>query len=126
MDSDSDSDIMVSSVSSYEMNDSYYNVPHHHHGHRHESPRKSEEVQDSLLSVITNLYNETLPSELSPPKDVTFVVGAEHPKIISAHKFLLCARSPVFHTMFNGALAESSESIRIIDLDPVGFQNMLR
>lgn len=98
----------------------------HHRRPLHESPNQSEEVQDSLLSVITNLYNETLSAELSPPKDVTFIVGEKNPKIISAHKFLLCARSPVFNTMFNGHLAETSDSIRIPDLDPVGFENMLR
>ena len=95
----------------------------------HESIRKSldqPESNDSLLATTTKLYNGTLPPELSLPTEVTFIVGAENPRVIYAHKFPLCIRSPVFHRMFNGQLAEASDTIRIPDLDPTGFENMVR
>ena len=64
---------------------------------------------------------------LKPPKDVSFIIGRpENSTEITAHKFLLSLRSPVFNQMFNGQLAESSNSIRIPDLSPIGFQNLIK
>ena len=133
--SDSESDFSHSLASDELYNDPPYVESHMDYGSwqqldDHESSQRSHqessENRHTLLSIATDLFNESLPAEVSPPKDVTFVVGKRDPKIIQAHKFMLCLRSPVFNTMFNGQLAETSDSIRIPDLEPAGFENMLR
>ncbi|XP_055347925.1 BTB/POZ domain-containing protein 2-like [Paramacrobiotus metropolitanus] len=60
--------------------------------------------------------------------DVRFAVGRQHgpAKIFSVHKFVLSLGSDVFHTMFNGGLAESGDrAIDIPEILPEAFANML-
>ncbi|XP_055348243.1 BTB/POZ domain-containing protein 3-like [Paramacrobiotus metropolitanus] len=60
--------------------------------------------------------------------DVSFAVGRDFGtvKIFPAHKFVLCIRSAVFHTMFYGSLPEKCEgAINIADIHPDAFANML-
>ncbi|KAH3792619.1 hypothetical protein DPMN_146116 [Dreissena polymorpha] len=54
--------------------------------------------------------------------DVILAAGNDH-KRLKCHKFILASRSPVFHAMFCGALAESSDVIDIPDIkEPIlGF-----
>ena len=53
---------------------------------------------------------------------------SEDPIHISALKTLLLARSPVFHAMFTGELAEKTEKsvIEVNDIEPEAFREMLR
>lgn len=90
------------------------------------SSSKQAKEDETFIWAQKNLFEGKQPPELSLPTDVTFIVGEENPKIIAAHKYPLALRSPVFNTMFNSQLAETGDSIRIPDLDPVGFKNMLR
>ncbi|KAH3792620.1 hypothetical protein DPMN_146117 [Dreissena polymorpha] len=48
--------------------------------------------------------------------DVILAAGNDH-KRLKCHKFILASRSPVFHTMFCGAFAESSDVINIPDIE---------
>jgi hypothetical protein len=45
---------------------------------------------------------------------------------VSAHKLILCARSPVFEAMFAGGFVESNNEVVIVDADPEPFKEMLR
>ena len=56
--------------------------------------------------------------------DVTFIVGAEREEV-HAHKFMLISRSPVFHAMFEGPLAEKGK-IEVPDVDKNIFHTFLR
>ncbi|XP_074594319.1 uncharacterized protein LOC141849757 isoform X1 [Brevipalpus obovatus] len=59
--------------------------------------------------------------------DVTFIVGPpQHSKKYVGHRVLLAMTSPVFETMFYGDMADKSKVIRIPDLAPIGFENLLR
>ena len=60
--------------------------------------------------------------------DVQFTVGSDSITVeqIGAHKYILIARSPVFYAMFCGDLAEaSSEPVRVPDIEPLAFRQML-
>ncbi|KAH3792673.1 BTB/POZ domain-containing protein 3-like [Dreissena polymorpha] len=57
--------------------------------------------------------------------DVTFAAGNEQ-QLIKCHKFILASRSPVFHAMFCGPLAESSDVIYVPDIEPSTFEDLLR
>ncbi|GIY30152.1 hypothetical protein CDAR_367321, partial [Caerostris darwini] len=41
------------------------------------------------------------------------------------HRVLLAMTSPVFEAMFYGDMADKSKVIRITDLAPIGFENLL-
>ena len=60
--------------------------------------------------------------------DVQFKVGAEHgaTEEIGAHKYMLMSRSPVFFSMFCGDLKETSDTVRVPDVDPDTFRDMLK
>lgn len=59
--------------------------------------------------------------------DVTFIVGPPHAsKKYVGHRVLLAMTSPVFEQMFYGEMADKSKIIRIPDLAPIGFENLLR
>lgn len=45
---------------------------------------------------------------------------------IATHKFMLCARSPVFEAMFSGSYLESKGEVLINDAEPGSFRDMLR
>lgn len=55
--------------------------------------------------------------------DISFRIGPEQ-KIVKAHKYMLCSRSPVFYTMIEGSLPETGE-IDIPDIDPETFNILL-
>ncbi|CAG2223501.1 unnamed protein product [Mytilus edulis] len=55
--------------------------------------------------------------------DVTFNVGSEKLPI-RAHKFMLASASPVFHSMFEGPLAEKGD-VEIADIAPEHFSMLL-
>ena len=69
--------------------------------------------------VKSKLFN----SEIS--SDVCFVVGQQKTKLY-AHRAFLSTYSDVFIQMFYGNLREKSYAIEVPDLDPVGFENMLK
>ncbi|KAH3792590.1 hypothetical protein DPMN_146086 [Dreissena polymorpha] len=48
--------------------------------------------------------------------DVILAAGNDF-KRLKCHKFILASRSPVFHAMFCGTLAESSDVINIPDIE---------
>ncbi|XP_063410022.1 BTB/POZ domain-containing protein 3-like [Mytilus trossulus] len=54
--------------------------------------------------------------------DVTFLVG-EDCKPIKAHRYMLCSRSQVFHTMFQGSMPDD---INVPDLDENTFDLVLK
>ena len=56
--------------------------------------------------------------------DVTFIVGAEREEV-HAHKFVLISRSPVFHAMFEGPLAEKGK-VELPDVEKDAFLVFLR
>ena len=55
--------------------------------------------------------------------DISFRVGSEE-KIVKAHKYILCSRSPVFFIMIEGSIPETGE-ITIPDIDPMTFKVLL-
>nr|XP_022311291.1 BTB/POZ domain-containing protein 6-like [Crassostrea virginica] len=57
--------------------------------------------------------------------DVKFKVGKAG-KFMSAHKYVLASRSPVFAVMFNGGLPETSGVIEVSDIEPDVFDILLR
>lgn len=59
--------------------------------------------------------------------DVSFTVGPDDDatEIVRAHKNILMARSSVFEAMFNGELPERKETIRVVDLEPRAFRDIL-
>ena len=60
--------------------------------------------------------------------DVTFLLPGpgDSSTVIRAHKYVLVSRSPVFFAMLNGPLAEKNRQIKITDIAPEGFWNLLR
>lgn len=50
----------------------------------------------------------------------------QHSKKYVGHRVLLAMTSPVFETMFYGDMADKSKYIRIADVAPIGFENLLR
>ncbi|KAM7289832.1 BTB/POZ domain-containing protein 2 [Ixodes scapularis] len=59
--------------------------------------------------------------------DVTFIVGPPSAsKKYVGHRVLLAMTSPVFEAMFYGDMADKSKVIRIADIAPIGFENLLR
>ncbi|XP_055353467.1 BTB/POZ domain-containing protein 6-A-like [Paramacrobiotus metropolitanus] len=78
------------------------------------------------IAQITNRYQNALAS--SDLTDVEFAVGRQcgEVKKIRAHRLILSLGSDVFHTMFNGSLAERGDAaIDIPDIPPDAFTNML-
>ena len=62
--------------------------------------------------------------------DVTFSVGQTEDSAveISAHKYMLMSRSPVFFAMFRGQMSEAASdngTIRVPDVEPDAFRHML-
>jgi hypothetical protein len=55
--------------------------------------------------------------------DISFRIGPEQ-KIVNAHTFVLCSRSPVFYIMIEGSLPETGE-IDIPDIDIETFQILI-
>ncbi|CAG2106132.1 unnamed protein product [Medioppia subpectinata] len=76
---------------------------------------------DRLVSRASNLLqNKSF-------TDVTFIVGPpQHSKKYVGHRVLLAMTSPVFEAMFYGDMADKSKVIRIPDIAPIGFENLLR
>ncbi|KFM66741.1 BTB/POZ domain-containing protein 3, partial [Stegodyphus mimosarum] len=78
---------------------------------------ESEKVLQRTSSLLQN-------TALS---DVTFIVGPPSAsKKYVGHRVLLAMTSPVFEAMFYGDMADKSKVIRITDLAPIGFENLLR
>ena len=69
--------------------------------------------------VKSKLFN----SEIS--SDVCFVVGQQKTKLY-AHRAFLSTYNDVFFQMFYGDRKETNYEIEVPDLDPVGFEIMLR
>ncbi|GBM60628.1 hypothetical protein AVEN_271418-1 [Araneus ventricosus] len=78
---------------------------------------ESEKVLQRTSSLLQN-------TALS---DVTFIVGPPSAsKKYVGHRVLLAMTSPVFEAMFYGDMADKSKVIRITDIAPIGFENLLR
>ncbi|XP_023234303.1 BTB/POZ domain-containing protein 3-like [Centruroides sculpturatus] len=78
---------------------------------------ESEKVLQRTSSLLKN-------TALS---DVTFIVGPNtSSKRYVGHRVLLAMTSPVFEAMFYGDMADKSKVIRITDIAPIGFENLLR
>ena len=77
---------------------------------------KNTEFRNKIKSKVFN-------SEKS--SDVCFVVGDQKAKFY-AHRVFLSMYSDVFEQMFYGDLKEEGYEIEVPDLDPVGFENMLK
>ena len=95
---------------------------HHHHHHNSSNNDSHNQLINRTSSLLTN----------KSFTDVTFIVGPpSHSKKYVGHRVLLAMTSPVFEAMFYGDLSDKSTSggnkvIRIPDLAPIGFENLLR
>ncbi|UYV74841.1 hypothetical protein LAZ67_12001280 [Cordylochernes scorpioides] len=59
--------------------------------------------------------------------DVTFLVGPPSAaRRYVGHRVLLAMTSPVFEAMFFGDMADRSRVVRLPDISPVAFENLLR
>ncbi|XP_055932828.1 BTB/POZ domain-containing protein 6-like isoform X2 [Argiope bruennichi] len=59
--------------------------------------------------------------------DITFIVGAPSAaKKYTGHRVVLAMTSPVFEAMFQGDMANKSRVVRVTDIHPSGFENLLR
>ena len=59
--------------------------------------------------------------------DIHFLVGISNNVVrIPAHKYVLATASSVFYAMFFGGLADTNEDIKIPDVEPGAFLNLLR
>lgn len=56
--------------------------------------------------------------------DVIFHLPKHHE--FSAHRLLLSLRSPVFFAMFYGSMAHKDKNVKIEDVDPLAFRELLR
>lgn len=76
--------------------------------------------------TLAECNNHMLQNKISC--DVSFLVGhdREETELVEAHKYVLISRSPVFFTMFCGELAETEDSVRIPDIDPDIFRDILQ
>ena len=72
--------------------------------------------------TLPNRINYMLQNELMC--DVTFHIGANRTPI-KAHKFMLARASPVFYSMFEGPMAETSE-VSIPDIETSIFKDILK
>ena len=82
-------------------------------------------TKTTINERIKYLYNNCLMA------DVHFLVGDSrgetHPRVrIPCHKLVLAVSSPVFYAMFEGKLAEKSDTIDLPDCDSEGFLEFLR
>ncbi|XP_067138703.1 BTB/POZ domain-containing protein 3-like isoform X1 [Centruroides vittatus] len=59
--------------------------------------------------------------------DVTFIVGpGSSAKKYTGHKVLLAMTSPVFKVLLSGDMADKAKVVRVNDISPIGFENLLR
>ncbi|XP_071034954.1 uncharacterized protein [Parasteatoda tepidariorum] len=59
--------------------------------------------------------------------DITFIVGAPSAaKKYTGNRVVLAMTSPVFEAMFQGDMANKSRVVRVTDIHPSGFENLLR
>jgi len=56
--------------------------------------------------------------------DVIFLCGL-HREAISAHKYMLVARSSVFQSIFCGTISEERDKIPVSDVEPDTFRSLL-
>ena len=80
-------------------------------------------VNSRRMEVGNKVKSKLFNSEKS--SDVCFVVGEQKAKFY-AHRAFLSMYSDVFEQMFYGDLKEKGYEIEVPDLDPVGFENMLK
>lgn len=80
-------------------------------------------VNSRRMEVGNKVKSKLFNSEKS--SDVCFVVGKQKAKFY-AHRALLSMYSDAFEQMFYGDLNEKGYEIEVPDLDPVGFENMLK
>ncbi|KAJ8308449.1 hypothetical protein KUTeg_013323 [Tegillarca granosa] len=77
--------------------------------------------QNTLQERNAVMFNNSLMA------DVYFIVGSEpSQQRIPAHKYVLATSSSVFHAMFYGGLANQTNDIKIPDVEPCAFLNLLR
>lgn len=96
---------------------------------RRVSQLRSASPSPTRFSLTSNLHLQqtTLGQQNKSFTDVTFIVGPpQHSKKYVGHRVLLAMTSPVFETMFYGDMADKSKYIRIADVAPIGFENLLR
>lgn len=61
--------------------------------------------------------------------DITFVVGGpadDAVQTIPAHKYVLATGSSVFYAMFFGGLADTTQEIKVPDVEPMAFLTLLK
>lgn len=107
---------------------------HNHNQHQDGSASQATLIKSEVdFQRLINGESERLVSRTSNLlqnksfTDVTFIVGpASHSKKYVGHRVLLAMTSPVFEAMFYGDMADKSKVVRIPDLAPIGFENLLR
>ena len=78
---------------------------------------------NSRMEVGNKVKSKLFNSEIT--SDVCFVVGDQKTKFY-AHRAILSMYGDVFKQMFFGDLKEKGQEIEVLDLEPVGFENMLK
>ncbi|XP_035221316.1 BTB/POZ domain-containing protein 6-like [Stegodyphus dumicola] len=74
----------------------------------------------SVISRLSHMLDKSLHT------DVRFLVGSNHPAIFEAHKLILASGSYVFESMFYNQSSEITDPIKIPNVEPLGFEIMLR
>ena len=87
---------------------------------------EQEDRQKNMPVLKSNSYrNNVLEHQVAC--DIHFEVGPDDPatEVISAHKTNLMSRSRVFRKMFCGELKELGSMVRVKDIDPETFRDVL-
>ncbi len=94
-------------------------------GFAHGNVQQDWQLEKSLSDCNRHMLENQLECDITftflPPEGT-----AQQAPSISAHKYMLISRSPVFWAMLAGPAKEKSGTIRIEDIDRESFQEMLR
>ena len=83
----------------------------------------SPDWQSSRSVLECNKY--MLESQLESDIEFVLQTGTGRDVTVRAHKYVLMSRNPVFFAMFSGPMAEIGKTVRISDVSPEAFLQML-
>lgn len=90
----------------------------------HGLPDQRPDWQNTRSVVECNRY--MLENQIECDIDFVLQTGTGRHIQVPAHKYVLMSRNPVFFAMFTGPLAERGKQVRISDVTPLAFRQMLR
>lgn len=86
------------------------------------------QMEKSILECNRHMLENQLECDVKftfiPPEGLSFTYTQD--PSISAHKYMLISRSPVFYAMLAGPAKDESGIIHIQDIDQESFREMLR